>query len=140
MNFKKLNLVEHLVIHCSATKPTMNIGKREIDQWHRQRGWLCIGYHLVITRDGSLQFGRPIGKQGAHVKGHNNNSIGICMVGGVDADGEPEDNYTKDQWRTLRFVIDDLKFRYPTAEVVGHYQLDQHKACPSFNPAEKGFK
>lgn len=139
MNLKDLTSVEHIVLHCAATKPTMDIGLKEIDLWHRQRGWLMVGYHMIIRRDGTIEWGRPLDKQGAHVRGRNDSSIGICMVGGVNADLEPEDNFTDAQWRAVEFSLEALRFRFPEAEVVGHYQLDSGKACPSFNPKEKGF-
>lgn len=124
------------MVHCSATPPTMNIGKKEIDKWHRQRGWLKIGYHYVIQRDGTLEEGRDKDVMGAHVKGHNAESIGICLVGGVDADNTPEDNFTPEQYATLLDTIRSLHVEYPDAEIVGHNTLFSGKACPSFNVEE----
>src|SRR5690606_114532 len=74
-----------LVIHCAATTPLMDIGAKEIDVWHKQRGWSKIGYHFVIRRNGVIEKGRDISEVGAHVEGYNKNSIGICMVGGIDS-------------------------------------------------------
>ena len=84
---RKVNL---LVIHCAATKPNMDIGRDEIDSWHKARGWSGIGYHYVIRRDGRIESGRPVEQAGAHASGYNANSIGICLVGGINHNGKPE--------------------------------------------------
>ena len=83
----------YIVIHCSQTKPSMDIGAKEIDRWHRERGWLKIGYHKVITRKGEVQNGRGIDEIGAHVRDHNHHSIGICLVGGCT-----EEDVNKEDW------------------------------------------
>ncbi|EMQ2877340.1 N-acetylmuramoyl-L-alanine amidase, partial [Vibrio navarrensis] len=75
--------MHYITIHCSATSPEQNIGVSEIRAWHRAKGWRDIGYHWVITRQGELQAGRPMTQQGAHVRGHNQGNIGICLIGGV---------------------------------------------------------
>lgn len=124
---------EYIVVHCAATKPSMDIGKKEIDKWHKDRGWKGIGYHDVIRRDGSLEFGRGVNDVGAHVEGYNSTSVGICMVGGIADDGAPEDNFTPAQWKSLKRVLRFYKIMFPGAAIVGHRDLDPHKACPSFD-------
>lgn len=125
---------EYIVIHCSATKASMNTDAKEIDRWHRQRGWRKIGYHWVIRRDGVVEEGRDLGEVGAHAKGFNHNSVGICMVGGIDDKGEPENNYTDEQWKALEQLVWQMKLPYPDAEVLGHCDLpDVKKACPCFD-------
>ena len=125
---------EYIVIHCSATKASMNTDAKEIDRWHRQRGWRKIGYHWVIRRDGVVEEGRDLGEVGAHAKGFNHNSVGICMVGGIDDKGEPENNYTEEQWKALEQLVWQMKLPYPDAEVLGHCDLpDVKKACPCFD-------
>lgn len=122
----------HIVIHCAATKASMDIGAAEIDKWHREKGWLMIGYHKVIRRDGRIEDGRPLDSPGAHVEGMNSVSVGICLVGGIDAKGRPERNYTPEQWAALKSLVLDLKRVYPEAVVVGHHDLNPGKACPCF--------
>lgn len=135
VKFKPRVTTKYLVVHCAATKPTMDIGLREIRQWHRERGWLDIGYHFVIRRDGKVETGRPHDVIGAHVEGHNYESLGICMAGGIDAKGKPENNFTPAQFESLRALLDKLKVDYPSAKIVGHRDLDPKKACPSFDVA-----
>jgi hypothetical protein len=78
-----------IVVHCSATGPAADIGVAQITQWHKQRGFDTVGYHYVIRRNGTLETGRRESEIGAHVRGHNANSIGVCLAGGVDAKGKP---------------------------------------------------
>jgi len=130
--------IDLIVIHCSATKPDMDIGADTIRVWHTDpkpagRGWSDIGYHYVIRRNGDVERGRPVEKSGAHVKGHNSNSIGVCLVGGIDEAGKAESNFTEAQWKALSTLIAQLEGEYPEADVKGHRELDPGKACPSFD-------
>lgn len=138
MQFKPIQRVDYIVVHCSATKPTADIGAKDIDAWHRERGFLKIGYHWVIRRDGTLEVGRHDTQPGAHAAGYNQISLGICLAGGVAADGRtPEDNYTPAQMAVLAEVVSKLKRNYPKAEVLGHRDLPGvRKACPSFDVRE----
>lgn len=125
---------DYLVVHCSATQPKANVGVKEIRQWHREKGWIDIGYHFVIRRDGTIEAGRPENVVGAHVENFNSNSIGICMVGGIDATGKPEDNFTPAQYAALAEKLRELKAKYPNAKVQGHRDFPNvKKACPSFD-------
>ncbi len=126
--------VDTFVIHCSATPPHMDIGLEEIAQWHLERGWRACGYHFVIRRDGTLEEGRPVDSVGAHAKGHNLRSVGICLVGGTTDGGFPASNYTRAQWRTLDRLVAGLHFTFPGSKVVGHCDLEGvDKDCPCFD-------
>lgn len=128
----KTRVIKKIIIHCSATPPGMDIGSDTIRDWHIKRGWSDIGYHDVIRRDGSIEEGRPLEKAGAHVQGHNHDSIGICLVGGVDAYGTPEDNFTEAQWKALKRLLRVYKMQYQKATIHGHNEFAA-KACPSFD-------
>ncbi|WP_343698871.1 N-acetylmuramoyl-L-alanine amidase [Caulobacter sp.] len=120
--------VDFLVVHCSATPASRDIGRAEIDVMHRQRGFRMIGYHYVIRRDGRVEKGRPETEPGAHVEGYNSRSLGICLVGGVKTDGKtPEDNFTPEQFAALRHMLANLKHAYPKAEILGHRDLSPDK-------------
>ena len=83
----------YIVIHCSQTRPSQNIGAKEIDRWHRERGWLKIGYHIVIKRDGIIEQGREDDEVPAAVKGYNHTSFNLCLVGGAkEEDWKIEDD------------------------------------------------
>jgi len=127
--------ITHIVIHCSATPPSMDIGADEIRRWHtEERKWTDIGYHFVVRRNGTLEKGRPLDRPGAHVRGKNATSIGICYVGGVSESGKAEDNRTADQSRTLFAAVSSLTERWPDAEVLGHRDFPGvTKACPCFD-------
>ncbi len=131
---------EFIVVHCSATPPSMDIGVAEIRQWHMESGWSDIGYARVVRRDGTAEDGRDLDPDapgyneiGAHVLGYNYLSVGICLVGGVDEDGVPEDNFTSEQMESLRRELHFCKILFPKADIVGHNDLDKNKACPCFD-------
>lgn len=125
--------IDKIIIHCSATKPSMDVGVKEINQWHKQRGWDSIGYHYVIRRNGQIEKGRDESIAGAHCRGYNQSSIGICYVGGVAEDGKtPEDTRTEEQKRALVQLVRTLKRKYPMATIHGHNEFAK-KACPSFD-------
>lgn len=131
---RKRKATNYIAIHAADTYAYMDIGLAEIDQWHRDKGWSSCGYHYVIRRDGTLETGREMYSMGAHVKGYNHESIGICMAGGRATDGGPEDNFTTAQYHTLRAVLRQLVRLFPGAAVLGHRNFPNvTKACPCFN-------
>ncbi len=123
--------IKYLVIHCSATPPSMDVQIDDIRRWHvEDNGWSDVGYHLFITRQGNLQTGRPINKQGAHVRGYNDCSIGICLAGS-------ENNFTDDQFITLRKILTWLELEFPGAKILGHRDFPGvKKSCPGFDVAD----
>jgi N-acetylmuramoyl-L-alanine amidase len=128
--------IQALVVHCAATKPSQDIGRKEIDRWHRDRGFAEIGYHYIIRRSGEVEKGRPDEKPGAHVAGHNHNTLGICLIGGLNEAGRPAPDYTQAQWAALRKLVQELLLAHPGAEVKGHRDFPGvNKACPSFDVA-----
>ena len=127
--------IDLLAVHCSATMPHHDVSAADIDRWHRKRGWSGIGYHYVIRRDGTQEIGRDVDIAGAHAAGHNRNSIGICMIGGLGPDNKPAPLYTRAQWRSLKALLAELRTLYPDADVKGHRELGAPKACPSFDVA-----
>jgi len=129
--------IDKIILHCAATKEGHNIKTETIKSWHvKGRGWSDIGYHFVIELDGSVKTGRPIERIGAHVQGHNTGSIGVCYVGGVDADKKPKDTRTEAQRDAMDELISSLLEQYPGATVHGHNEFSA-KACPSFDVAKE---
>jgi len=124
--------INKIIIHCSATREGQDISAATIDEWHKDRGWSGIGYHYVIGLNGLIEYGRNINKTGAHVKGYNTGSIGICYIGGCDADMNPKDTRTPEQIATLLEFLRILKKLHPNATIHGHNEFSA-KACPSFN-------
>ncbi|MEL6509026.1 MAG: LysM peptidoglycan-binding domain-containing protein [Pseudomonadota bacterium] len=146
-----LGVYQWLIIHCSATPPSMDVGSAWIDRVHRKKGWSKCGYHIVIRRDGTIEWAgtghrtRAIGKAGAHVggcgPGWNRICLGICMIGGVKEDGRtPQDNFTPEQWAALEAVVREAMraFGVDDDHVIGHRDLIKMtnaapKACPCFS-------
>ena len=134
--FSKRKSTSLIVVHCADTKPSMDIGWKEINQWHvKERGWAAIGYHVVIRRDGTIEAGRPLDAVGAHAQGVNSVSVGVCLVGGFGgkADDPFEKNFTEAQKISLVAVLKDLAATFPDAQVVGHQDVpNSGKTCPNF--------
>lgn len=138
-----------IAVHCSATLIEQEVNAAIIRSWHKAKGWSDIGYHFVIKRDGTIEVGRPLTRQGAGVKGHNNYTLHICLTGGLNAMGEPENNFSKAQFKSLRILIDGIKFKFKITAVKGHrdYSPDKNKdgvitknewlkVCPCFDVGE----
>ena len=122
-----------IIVHCSANKAGSALRMADIDRYHRSLGWLGCGYHYVIPTDGTIEAGRPEEMVGAHCQNHNKHSIGVCYIGGLSADGSPMDTRTEAQRVALLKLLTDLHRRYPKALIVGHRDLNPHKACPCFD-------
>ena len=130
--------INKIIVHCSATREDENYTVDTIRSWHVDgRGWSDIGYHFYIDLYGEIHKGRDIAKIGAHCKGYNRNSIGICYCGGVEADGKtPKDTRLDCQKEALTAVLRTLKAMYPEAVIHSHNDFAR-KACPSFNATEE---
>ncbi len=137
---RRVNLI---VVHCSDS-PFGDAAL--IDHWHHARGWRGIGYHFVILNgypdeesyiqrrpkfylDGVVENGRPLDRIGAHVRGHNRNSVGVCLIG--------KRQFTQQQFKSLVRIIEQLKADHPELSVAGHYELlkpgDTPKTCPNID-------
>ena len=127
-----MRTINEIIIHCSATVEGKDFTVKDIDRWHQQRGFKMVGYHYVIRLDGTIEQGRPLEQAGAHCKGHNTHSIGICYIGGLDTDGKPKDTRTKAQRDMLWALVKSLKVKYPKATIHGHNEF-ANKACPCFD-------
>lgn len=133
--------ISEIIVHCTATRSawwkgkTVNQKVAEVRRWHvEDRGWSDIGYHYLIDRSGKIVEGRPVERPGAHVKGHNSESIGICLFGGFGGSENDQffENFTQEQDISLRELIDKLKDKHGDLNVSGHNEYAA-KACPCFN-------
>ena len=117
------------IIHCSDTPDKMGVHVKDIDVWHKDRGFDCIGYHFVILQDGTIELGRPLDVIGAHCKGFNSHSVGTCLIG--------RDEFTQEQYNSLRIIDEYLKLKYNVhMDTMGHCELNKHKTCPNFSVKE----
>ena len=127
------NITDYIVIHCAATKASMDIGLTEIRRWHvKDNGWRDVGYHYIIRRNGEVELGRSIRDTGAHAAGYNHKSVSVCMVGGMAEDNSAENNFTPHQWVALIMEVKKLSETYPDAKIIGHNEISK-KECPSFD-------
>jgi len=126
--------INELIWHCTATPEGREVSVKEIDSWHKARGWSGIGYHKVIHLDGSVSPGRPESQVGAHVAGRNANTIGYSYVGGVDANNKKKgkDTRTPAQKKTMERLTREAIAKYKLTMVSGHSDY-ANKACPCFN-------
>lgn len=133
--------INEIIVHCSATREGREFHASDIDRWHKERGFGAtyygvtyhVGYHYVVCLDGTVETGRPEALIGAHCKGHNLHSIGVCYIGGLAADGKtPKDTRTEAQRLAMESLLRQLKSRYPEATIHGHRDFAE-KACPSFD-------
>lgn len=124
--------IKRIIIHCSATKAGHDVTVEDVRSWHKARGWSDIGYHYFVDIHGRREIGRPIDRVGAHVKGHNGDSVGICYAGGVDGDGKPFDTLTRPQRDEVQRIIDGLRVVFGDELTVHGHNEYANKACPSF--------
>ena len=118
--------IKLLVVHCSDTQNYIKINAKDIHQMHLNFGWDGIGYHKIILRSGKVENGRPEYWVGAHVKGKNEISLGVCLVG--------QDKFTKGQFTSLEKIKKKWKISNPNAKVVGHRDTgNTKKTCPNFD-------
>ena len=120
--------IKLLVVHCSDTPSYLanKIDARYIHNMHLNFGWEGIGYHKVISRNGKVENGRPDYWIGAHVKGKNDVSLGVCLIG--------RDKFTTKQYLSLEKILRKWKSLYPKAEIVGHRDTgNTDKTCPNFD-------
>lgn len=145
---KSKRYIDEIIVHCSATPEGRDYTVEDIRADHKKQGWSDIGYHYVIYRDGSIHNGRDVDLVGAHCvkKGHNQHSIGVCYIGGVENKaGVPyckqkaKDTRTEAQKTALLSLLLDLRKLYPQAQIYGHRDFDSGKECPSFD-ARKEYK
>lgn len=129
--------INKLIVHCSYTPPSMDIGADTIRGWHvDENDWRDIGYHYVIRRDGEIERGRNEAVAGAHTYGQNMDSLGVCLVGGKAEDDErPECNFTAAQFAALAGLIREIRSRWSAIKVTGHNDWAS-RACPTFNARE----
>ena len=126
--------INMIVIHCSATRPDQDFTMEKLEASHRAQGWKGCGYHYYIRRDGTVYNCRPLSQVGAHAKGFNAHSVGICYEGGLDIRGQPADTRTPEQKEAMHRLVAKLKWAFPLCSVLGHRDLfGVRKACPSFN-------
>ena len=117
-NVLYMRKIDDIIIHCTATAEGRDVSVADIRRWHKARGFVDVGYHYVVYLDGSVHEGRPLAQVGAHCRGHNAHSVGVCYVGGLAADGRtPKDTRTARQRVALKALVQLLRLNFPGAGV-----------------------
>jgi hypothetical protein len=121
MQLQNYEDIHSIILHCSATYEGVDVSAKDIDKWHKARGWSMIGYHRVIRLDGTVENGRPFFRRGAHVAGNNTNTLGFCMIGGLDSEGKPKNTFSQEQYNTLMLeIINARKICQNITTIDGH--------------------
>ena len=119
-----MRTIDHIIIHCYATCEGSSLSVEELEKMHRRRGFRGIGYHYYIRRDGTVTNTRPLEVIGAHCKGNNAHSVGICYEGGLDARGNPKDTRTPEQRSAMHLLVAQLLKRFKNNVCIcGHRDL-----------------
>jgi N-acetyl-anhydromuramyl-L-alanine amidase AmpD len=113
-----------MIIHCSASDDAGADNIDTIRKWHILRGWDDVGYHFFIRKDGAIEKGRDVKIVGAHCKGHNHDSIGICLSGKAE--------FTPDQYIALGALMQVIQFEYGDLDIYPHNHFNKLKTCPNF--------
>lgn len=125
--------ITEIIVHSTATPKGMRATAKDIDRWHRRRGFDRIGYHYIIGHSGLIEKGRQDFEVGAHCKGRNAESIGIAYVGGLNEDKQSADTRTIAQKQSLMILIKQLLKQYPTIKKISGHRDYCNTACPSFD-------
>ena len=122
--------IDKIICHCSATEEPNHDNIEVIRVWHMAKGWDDVGYHFFVNKSGSLEIGRPIGMIGAHCKGENTGSIGICLAG--------NGAFTEFQFKTLKKLCLNLcqTFDLHEADIFPHWHFNKNKTCPIYGLGE----
>jgi len=129
--------IKKVIVHGSYSRPSQKWGVREIDEVHREKFGHSVGYHYIITRSGELEYGRDIHEIGAHTRGSNRDSIGICLIGGRKEDeDEWEFNYTPEQMLTLYELLEAVDMVFGYLRLGGHGNFQDNRECPGFSVVE----
>jgi hypothetical protein len=126
LRHKELRKLSKIIVHCSASDVAGHDNIDTIRKWHvEERGWKDVGYHFFIRKDGTIEKGREVRIAGAHCKGHNHDSIGICLSGNLE--------FTSDQYISLGALLQILQIEYGDLDIYPHNYFDSVKTCPNFD-------
>ena len=123
-NFTRRSTTDEVILHhAEASSATV----WDINAWHLDNGWVGIGYHYYIRKDGSIYRGRPEWAVGAHATGHNDRSIGICCEGAYMTETMPAA-----QLASLKALLRDIMGRYGKLALKRHRDVNA-TSCPGDN-------
>lgn len=130
---RKLTDITIIVLHCSDSDYCYHDNIETIREWHmKEQGFEDVGYHFVILKSGRIELGRAINVVGAHVKGQNWGSIGICLTGAQE--------FSEAQFKSAALLIETLALILPNLKkqygVLPHRFFNKNKTCPNYQLKE----
>ena len=130
--------IKRIILHCTATYERQSVTIEDVRRWHTSapRNWKDVGYHYLILQDGTIEHGRNVQVQGAHVKGENVDSIGIAYCGGLLENGDVADTMTSYQDMSFLMLVNSLRNVFGHLTLHGHNEFS-NKACPGFDVQDK---
>ena len=142
MQFRVRERTNRIILHDSLTPSVVPNALEFVRHTAMLYGHLDIGYHFIILADGSRMVGRPVGVVGSHTPGHNEDSIGVCMIGGLLAPGHLEFPFPQEQVDGVKALVEDLMGMYPEClgvfahSEVQNYRKGSHRkvrSCPAID-------
>lgn len=139
LQYRPRSRTNAIILHDSHSAPAIINGEDFLCLRGRSMGLLTCGYHFIVDRDGQVVECRKHSVMGTHCPGRNHDSIGVCLMGGLSAEGLPEDNILAGQWKSLRTLVAGIRGLYGPIPVIGHSEV-QHlrdgRVCPCVPPKE----
>ena len=118
--------LQYIILHHTAASADQTVN--QIHSYHLNKGWIGIGYNILVDKYGNTYWGRGIEYRGAHTKGYNDISIGICAIGNMETGIMPEA-----QKESIKKTIKEVLQYYPSiTKIVGHKDLAA-TLCPGKN-------
>jgi len=96
----------------------------DVHDWHKGNGWAGIGYHYFVRKNGEIWKGRPDNAIGAHVAGHNTNTLGICAEGSYMSE-----TMSQVQKNAIIELCKYLCNKYGITKIYGHREVGSSN-CP----------
>lgn len=122
---RSLDKINKIILHCSDSDLPEHDNINVIKEWHLKRGFVDVGYHYFIDKKGHIFEGRKLNIEGAHCKGQNSDSVGICLSGRHD--------FRTAQYLTLELLIYSLFDMFGEINIFGHCDFNENKTCPNFD-------
>ena len=119
------------VIHHTGNPSDDDLSSSQINASHQAQGWMCIGYHFVVHKNGIIERGRPLDAVGAHCWHHNATSIGINLVGNFEQ-AEPTTVQLDSAMRLIAELSHRYKLKPGAGTVFGHRDFNS-TLCPGKN-------
>ena len=124
-------VTDMIVIHHTGNPTDDDLSAEAINESHQDKGWVGIGYHYVIRKDGTIEIGRPEWAIGAHAYGENSHTIGIHVCSNFEI-VEPTPAQIESLAMLLANICTDYDLSIDRETIVGHREL-MPTACPGKN-------